>query len=581
MATGSGEAAHGSVTAAGWLRRHARHRPDAAALTCWGEGEIRRRLTLGELDRLVDTVVRGLRGLRAEPGERVALVLPNDETFAAVLLAAIDSGLVAVPAPAPRTTRTEAFERRLRAIVLDCLPALVITTEAWRDKVRAALDDPTTRFRIRTWEELLAARGALPMGGGAPEARVSPRAPAFLQYTSGSTGSPKGVVVNHRALQSSCRQAARFYGESSTDVAVTWVPLHHDMGLITGVLRPLFSGYESVLMPPERFARRPGEWLSAVTVCRGTLSSAPDFAYDLCARRTTDDEMVTLDLRTWRVARSAGEVVRAATAERFTARFAAAGFRAEGLCPSYGMAEATLTVTATTPAVPPLRLAVGTETLRAGRAVPAAQGAPSTTLLSSGVPLPGTRVRIGDGRQDEGWVGEIHVRGPQLFSGYWREPARPSPWHPTRDLGFLNDGQLFVLGRADDVLVHHGRNFYSADILAICADIPGLRPGRCAAFTVVDGDSGERLCLVTEAADGPDAPSPEQVTAQVRRRLAQALDLYVSEVVLLPRGGLPVTTSGKVRVSETKRRFEQGDLPVLGPHVSRRTPSEHREERTQ
>ncbi|MFF7472132.1 AMP-binding protein [Streptomyces sp. NPDC008092] len=584
MTPDSGAVAHGSGTAPGWLRHHARHRPDAAALTCWDEGGIRRRLTFGELGRLVDTVGTALRRPDAAPapapGERVALVLPNDEAFAAVLLAAIAAGLVPVPAPAPRTTRTEAFGQRLRAIVLDCRPVLVITTEAWRDRVRGALDDPATRPRVATWEELLAVAGAGPVGGAGPAARVIPQAPAFLQYTSGSTGSPKGVVINHRALLSSCRQAACCYGENPTDVAVTWVPLHHDMGLITGVLRPLFSGYESVLMAPERFARRPGEWLAALTACRGTLSSAPDFAYDLCARKTTDAEAAALDLRTWRVARSAGEPVRATTADRFTARFAAAGFSAGSLCPSYGMAEATLTVTATTPAVPPLRLAAGTDALRAGRVVPAGPGAAATPLLSSGTPLPGTRVRIGDGRQREGHVGEIHVQGPQLYSGYWRRPVRRPGWHATRDLGFLHDGQLFVLGRADDVLVRHGRNFYPVDILAVCAGIPGLRPGRCAAFAVADGDSGERLCLVAEASEGPGAPPPAQVAAEVRRRLAQALDLYVSEVVLLPRGGLPVTTSGKVRVAETRRLFERGTLPALRPRVSRRAPSEHAKERT-
>ncbi|MEV7152406.1 AMP-binding protein [Streptomyces sp. NPDC093084] len=585
MAPGSREPAHDRLTAAGWLRHHARHRPAAIALTTWDDGEIRRRTTFGELARQVDAVARALRGPDAAPGHRVVLVLPNDETFAAVLLAVIGTGLVAVPAPGPRTMRAEAFGQRLRAVVRDCRPALVITTEAWRDTVRTTLEDHAERVRIRTWEELPALAAAVPERGGAPDVRVSPRTPAFLQYTSGSTGSPKGVVIDHRALRASCRQAAARYRESPADVAVTWVPLSHDMGLITGVLRPLFSGYESVLLPTERFARRPAEWLLALTACRGTLSSAPDFAYDLCARRTTDDEAAALDLRAWRVARSAGEVVRAATADRFTARFAAAGFRAESLCPSYGMAEATLTVTATTPELPPLRLAAGTEALRAGRAVRAAPGTPSTTLLSSGVPLPGTRVRIGDGCHDEHRVGEIHIRGPQLFRGYWRRPLRRSRWHRTGDLGFLDGGHLFVLGRTDDVLVHRGRNFHPADVAAACAAVPGLRAGRCAAFTVGDGTAGDGtggdlLCLVSEVTGGPGAPSPAHLAAEARRRLAQVLDLYVAEVVLLPAGGLPVTTSGKVRISETRQRFERGDLPVLWPHTLRRTSSGHREERT-
>ncbi len=558
-----------AATAPGWLRHHALHRPDAVALTCWSEGKIHRRLTFGELDRLVHTVARALRRPDAGPAGRAVLVLPNDERFTTVLLATIASGLVAVPAPVPGTVRAEAFEQRLRGIVADCRPTLVVTSDAWGDRVRSVLGTPTARPRIRTWEELLAdGREASPDTGtpGAPTG--SQQAPALLQYTSGSTGSPKGVIINHRALLSSCRQAAHFYDESPTDVAVTWVPVHHDMGLITGVLRPLFSGYESVLVPPECFARRPGDWLAAITACGGTLSSAPDFAYDLCARRTTDDETAALDLRTWRVARSAGEVVRTATADRFTARFAPVGFRAGGLCPSYGMAEATLTLTATTPAAPPLRLAVGTEALRGGRAVPAGPEDTAISLLSSGTPLPGTRVRIDDGRRGEHHVGEIHVRGPQLFSGYWRRPARRSRWHATKDLGFLHGDHLFVLGRTDDVLVHHGRNFYPADIVTVCADVPGLRPGRCAAFTVADGDAGEHLCLVAEASDGADAPPPADVATRVRRRLALALDLYVSQVVLLPRGGLPVTTSGKVRVAETKRRVEEGTLAALWPRAS-------------
>ncbi|MFJ9895736.1 fatty acyl-AMP ligase [Streptomyces sp. NPDC091280] len=578
MPSDGGAAAHRAGTAAGWLRRHARRQPDAIALTRWDEGGIGDRLTFAELARLVDTTVPALCRPGTAPGDRVVLVLPNDESFTTVLLAALAGGLVAVPAPVPRTTRAEAFEQGLRAIVLDCRPALVVTTEAWRDTVRRALDGPAIRPGITTWEELRAEAIAAP--GGPPRAGVSPHAPAFLQYTSGSTGSPRGVVVNHRALLASCRQAASFYDETPADVAVTWVPLHHDMGLITGVLRPLFTGYESVLMPPERFARRPAEWLSALTACRGTLSSAPDFAYDLCARKTTDAEAATLDLRAWRVARSAGEVVRAATADRFTARFASAGFRAGGLCPSYGMAEATLTVTGTTPAVPPLRLAVNAEALRAGRVDPAGPGVPSVVLLSSGVPLARTRVRVGTGRAAEGSVGEIHVRGPQLTAGYWGAPARRSPWHATGDLGFLHGGQLFVLGRTDDVLVHHGRNFHPVDILTACADVPGLRPGRCAAFAVPEKDSADRLCLVAESSDAPGALPPDQVAAQVRRCLARGLGLYVSEVALLPRGTLPVTTSGKVRVSETRRRFEQGALPVLWPEAPRRAPVEYERERT-
>ncbi|MFJ2187214.1 AMP-binding protein [Kitasatospora sp. NPDC087861] len=554
-------------TAHDWLVRHARHRPDAVALTCL-DGDAVRRLSYRQLHALVASVAAALPALGARPGDRIVLVLPNDESFAAVLLAAVGRGIVPVPAPTPATTRTEAFGRRLRGIVADCRPALVLTTASWRDAIRTALGDLDVPGGVHSWPD----RAVRDTGAHPPDAPGSdtpvfaPDAPAFLQYTSGSTGSPKGVVISHRALHAACAQAALVYGEGPEDVAVTWVPLHHDMGLVTGVLRPLYSGYASVLMPPEAFARRPGTWLSAITAHGGTLSSAPDFAYALCARKVTDRELAALDLRTWRVARSAGEVVRATTAERFTARFSAAGFSPRSLCPSYGMAEATLTVTTCTPSRPPVRLAVRTDALRAGEVVPAAPGAPATVLLSSGTPLPGTEVRVRDtaaGPDDGPRVGDVVIRGPQLFSGYWPAADRPTGWHATGDRGFTHDGHLFVVGRADDVLVHHGRNFYPADILAACEDVPGLRPGRCAAFGVEDGESGGRVCLVAEVADGPGTPPAIQVAAQVRRRLAVSVDLYVSEVVLLPRGGLPVTTSGKVRVGETRRRLARGTLPRL------------------
>ncbi|MGW2250679.1 AMP-binding protein [Kitasatospora sp. NPDC001660] len=547
------------MTAHDRLAHHARRRPDALALTCL-DGDRPRTLTYRQLAELVGSTASALTALGARPGDRLVLVLPNDESFVAVLLAAMALGILPVPAATPATTRTEAFGLRLRGIVADCRPALIATTASWRDAVRTALGDLDVPGGVHPWPDLVEAGSGGHAGAPAP----SPDAPAFLQYTSGSTGSPKGVVISHRALRASCAQAARVYGERPDDVAVTWVPLHHDMGLVTGVLRPLFSGYASALMPPEAFARRPGAWLSAISDHGGTLSSAPDFAYALCARKVTDHEVAGLDLSTWRVARSAGEVVRAATAARFTARFAAAGFSPRSLCPSYGMAEATLTVTTCTPDSPPVRLAVRTDALRAGQVVPAAPGTPATVLLSSGTPLPGTEVRVRDtsaGPDDGPHVGDVLVRGPQLFSGYWPSAHRPAGWHATGDRGFTHGGHLFVLGRTDDVLVHHGRNFHPADVLAACEDVPGLRPGRCAAFGLADGESDDRVCLVAELADGPGAAPADQVAALVRRRLSSALDLYVSEVVLLAKGGLPVTTSGKVQVGETKRRLARGTLP--------------------
>ncbi|MGW2677700.1 AMP-binding protein [Streptomyces sp. NPDC001436] len=529
------------------VRRHARERPGAVAVTVLSGGRTTEQLTYGQLDALADLAGAALRAAGARTGDRVVLVLPNGGAFPAAVVAAVGAGLVCVPAPAPDASRGDAARVRLLGIVADCRPALVVTLARWTREVRALLGPSGPP--CLAWEELVVHTADGPVA----EARTEF---AFLQYTSGSTGRPKGVSVTHEAVQASCAQAARVYGERPADVAVTWVPLHHDMGLVTGVLRPLSGGYRSVLLTPREFVRSPGSWLAAVTAHRGTLSSAPDFGYELCLRRIPAAELSGFDLSSWRVARNAGEVVRAATAERFEARFAPAGLRRGTLCPSYGMAEATLTVTACTPAVPALTLRADRELYARGRVAPARPGAAAVRLLSSGVPVPGAQVRIR--AAGAGQVGEVFVRGPQLFTGYW--PGRRAPgWHRTGDLGFLHRGHLFVVGRADDVLVHQGRNFHPADVQAVCAGVPGLRAGRCAVFLVPHAGSG-RVCLVAETGGPPDPQA--RPAGEVRRRLARSLGLYVSEVVLLPPGGLPVTTSGKVRTAETARRHRLGLLPV-------------------
>ncbi|MEU2776615.1 AMP-binding protein [Streptomyces sp. NPDC007162] len=556
-------------TAYGWLRRYARRHPRRTAVTTWRDGAVRASTTFAELAALAERCARVLRADGAAPGARVLLVLPNDVSFTAVFLAAVGAGLIAVPAPTPEASRPGAFRDRLLGMVRDCDPALLITTDGWQEEIRSLLDGRGARCAVRSWERVAAP--------GAP-CRTATHAQAheiaFLQYTSGSTAEPKGVAISHGALLASCGQAARTYRERYDDVAVTWVPLSHDMGLVTGVLRPMFTGYGSVLMPAREFARAPASWPAAVSACRGTLSSAPDFGYDLCVRRVPRAEADAFDLASWRVARNAGELVRPGTLDRFAAHFGTAGFRPAALCPSYGMAEATLTVTTSTPQRPALRLEVLRRPLAEGAVVPVDQGSavdgPTVSLLSSGVPLAGTRVAVAGAA--EGAVGDIVLRGPQLFSGYWRRdaaPFRPSgegEWHATGDRGFLYEGHLFVLGRADDVLVHRGKKFHPADVLAVCAAFPEINPGRCAVFATDpprSGESGRRADVQLVAELRVPAP-PAGLAGLLKRRLARELDLYVAQVHFAPRGSLPVTTSGKLRVSEVARRFRAGTLPLRG-----------------
>ncbi|MEV7076534.1 AMP-binding protein [Streptomyces sp. NPDC093990] len=591
------------ATAYDWLLQHAHARPQATAVTEWREGSVAGTVTFAELLTLADRTAAALTERGARHGDRIVLLLPNAVSFTATLLAAFAAGLIAVPA-APLAGTGTAAVHRLRGMAADCDARWVVTTQPWARQTEAVLratgpsTGPSTgppsatgqvpSATVHTWEDLSA-----PAPPGVPPLRRPPGPTAdtvaFLQYTSGSTGRPKGAVITHRAVAAQCAQAARAYREGSEDTAVTWVPLSHDMGLVTGVLRPLHSGYASVLLAPREFARSPLSWLTALSELRGTLSSAPDFAYGHCVRKIPAAAVASLDLSRWRVARNAGEVVRADTLDRFTAHFAPAGFRAHCLCPSYGMAEATLTVTTATPQRPARRLTVRRGALEVGNIRPVtgphdAEGGKVTTLLSSGTPLDDTEVvvRDGDGRRlPEGHIGDVWIAGPQLFDGYWGRGAHSRDirrLHPTGDRGFLHGGHLFVLGRVDDTVVHQGRNHYAADIADALADLPGLRPGRTAVFRTAGPPRPEpcgrpsgacrpqaapaaHICLVAE--HDHTAPVEERSTETARaarQRLAGVLGLFVKEVVLVPPGTLPVTTSGKVRVNETRRRYEAGLL---------------------
>jgi acyl-CoA synthetase (AMP-forming)/AMP-acid ligase II len=557
-----------------WLLRHAGQKPAELVVTTWPDSQAPEQVDWAGLAARVEHLRGGLSAHGIRAGDRVLLVLPNGIDFATAFLACVGSGAIPVPAPGPAAGRAEAARERIRGIIASCQPAMIMTSDDWTALIRGATADLADSGRLVGVTGLRAA-GSAPTGGGITGATAGDI--AFLQYTSGSTGKPRGVIVTFGSLLAQCRQAAEVYQESPADVAVTWVPLYHDMGLITGLLRPLFTGYPTVLLRPEEFVRSPVRWLTAIGHFRATLSSAPNFGYDLCVRKVPAESARRLDLRSWRVARNAGDMVRAHTLRRFTAHFAAAGLRPTALCPSYGLAEATLTVTTSGPEAPPLTLTVDRAALEQGLVVPdrPAAGGRSRTLVSSGLPLPGTRIRIGSGNPD-GRVGEVLVQGPQLSPGYWAadivQPAQPvqaSGWCRTRDLGFQWEGHLFILGRADDTLVVNGRKYFSGDIADACAAIAGIRPGRVAAFDETGDCSGDcsgdaRIRLVAELSGGTDqAPDAlASLAREIQRTVARRVDLFIAAVGLVGPGELPITTSGKVRVSEVRRRCAEGRLAV-------------------
>jgi acyl-CoA synthetase (AMP-forming)/AMP-acid ligase II len=507
-------------------------------------------VTYAELASTASQAAAGLRALGVTRSDRVMLVLPNGPEFAGLLLGCVGAGAIAVPAPTPTGTRRRAFEDRLTSMTEDCSPRLLVTADGFTRRVAAVLAGRGAR--VVTWNAVLGAAGASdPHRGHA----ARPDEPLLLQYTSGSTGRPKGVVVTHAMADAQCAQARRAYAETPDDVAVTWVPLYHDMGLISGVLRPLHAGYHSVLMDPREFIARPRAWLDAIHMYRATLSSAPNFAYDYCVRKIPLLEPTDpLDLSSWRVARNAGEVIRPATADRFSATFGRAGFRAASFCPSYGMAEATLTIATCGPGVPPRRA-----TTEQGE-----------TVVSSGVPLPGTRVAVrGDeGATEERRVGELWVKGPQVCSRYWPDRAAQTAegWLRTRDLGFVDGGHVFVLGRADDTVIVNGRNFFWHDVHEACLEIEGLRPGRSIAVKApLSCGADEVVWLIGEIAAGSDTAdqSLTQTAAEVREVVFSKTGLAISVVGLLPPGTMPLTTSGKAQVGRVRDRLVAGSLPLI------------------
>jgi acyl-CoA synthetase (AMP-forming)/AMP-acid ligase II len=556
-----------------WVAGHARNNPAATALVTWRDGAPVKQLDWATLARRVDQACAGLTSAGVDIGDRVIIAMPNEAAFVTVLVACAGIGAVAVPAPPPTGSRVEALRGRLLGMIRACRPALIVAADTDIAAVTRLVSEADERCAVVGATDVIAHQ---PVAATADQRVPDADDVAFLQFTSGSTGHPRGVVVRAGALHAQCRQAAETYQESPHDVAVSWVPLYHDMGLVTAVLRPLHTGYRTVLLRAEEFVRSPVSWLAAIDQCGGTLSSAPNFGYELCVRKVAPEAVRSLDLRRWRVARNAGEVVRPSTADRFTSHFAPAGFAGTALCPSYGLAEATLTVTTCTPTVRPARIAVQREALASGQVVlaePTDDPIGTQWLLASGIPLPGTEVCI-SGQAAEKRVGEVLIRGPQLSAGYWDpngtvRPNRSSvdDWYATGDLGFLSDGQLFVLGRADDTLVVNGRNFFAADIAAACQSVPQVHRGRVAAFVdeVAASAGTSSVRLIAEVAKDVDtAPAQlSRLAVAVKQAVARSLDLYLTEVGFVRHGQLPVTTSGKVRVSEVRQQCASGHLALL------------------
>jgi amino acid adenylation domain-containing protein len=546
-----------------------------------GDDEEGRLVTYGEVDVRARAIGARLRAAGAE-GERVLIVQSPGLDYVTSLFACWYAGAVAVPAHPPQWHRADG---RLDAIAADCRARFALTSAAWLDRLDGGGDAPGMPARL-TW--IATDRVSDTEGRAFACASVAPEDVALLQYTSGSTSSPKGVVLSHAHFESNIRAFAERAGLTSADRVVSWLPPHHDLGLVTGILLPVAVGLESTILSPSAFLRRPHAWLKAISRFRGTASGAPNFAYELCVRRIPAAQREALDLRTWRIAITGAERVRAGTLDRFADAFAVAGFRRSAFRPTYGLAEATLGVSLGATGSEPSVMVADPIRLGQGRATPAAAATSGTAIVGCGAPLRGSEVLVVDPESrralSPGSVGELWVRSVSVATGYWGRPelteatfrARLAddggvgPYLRTGDLGFLSEGEVFVTGRLKDLLILAGANHHADDIEATVEGChPGLRAAGAVAFSVEA--SGEERLVVVQEVSRPGAVQGEAIAAAIRDAVARAHDLPVLDVVLVAPGVVPKTSSGKVRRGACRAAYLDGTLDVLSSVPAART----------
>lgn len=502
-------------------------------------------------------VAGGLHQLGLHPGDRVAIVVPEINGFVRGFFGVAAAGLVPVPLfPPAQAGDVPSFSRQSRQVLGACRPSAIVTTDELRPLLDvSAIDPPPPSFTVAE----LASGPAL----DAPTA-VSADATALLQFTSGSTAAPKGVVLTHANIRANAAAIAAGLDVTPRDVGVSWLPLYHDMGLIGTLLGGLYATVELVILSPVLFLKRPTAWLDAISVYRGTISFAPNFAYELCLRRVKPAQIDALDLTSWRVAGCGAEPLRADTLHRFAEQFRRAGFDAAGFVPSYGLAEHSLAVTLS-------RHGVHVDTVDSARlvndslAVPANGHGPSVRVVGCGRPLPAHEVAIineGGQRLAERQVGRIVARGPSVMDGYFDDPATTAEtlkegWLHTGDLGYFADGELFVCGRTKDVIIRHGRKYHPPDLEWAIAEVDGVRSTGVVVFGISRLEQPDEVVAVLEARA---SSADDGLIDHVRRRVRETAGLELDHVVVAPPGTIPRTTSGKVRRSEARARFQSGTL---------------------
>jgi acyl-CoA synthetase (AMP-forming)/AMP-acid ligase II len=520
-------------------------------------------LSNAELDSRARAIAAALQE-RASTGDRVVVLVPPGLDFVCSFLGTLYAGMIAVPLHPPQMSKLDKAIERLTRVTADCAPAVVLAS-AGVMKSFTELSGKVPAIRALTWIAVESCTAEMAERWRDP--RLDPSMLAFIQYTSGSTSRPKGVMVSHGNLMANS-ESIRLSMQMGPDARlVTWLPPHHDMGLIGGIVQPLYAGFPASIMNPLHFLQRPYAWLKLITDERATVSGGPNFAYEYCAARIKEEQLETLDLRSWKVAFNGAEPINPATLRRFADRFAPCGFPLETHYPCYGMAETTLFVSGVGVEEPPLIGGFNAEDLKRGRVSEVGVGgAARRELTACGRPGLDTVVRIVNPETtvecEPGEVGEIWVASPSVAQGYWGKDeltaatfqariggSGEGPFLRTGDLGFMLRGQIYVAGRLKDLIIIDGANHYPQDIeRTIEQYVNGVKTGCCAAVSV-DVEGHEELVVVAEldsvGTEGAQAEH-ERVRSMLRAAVSREHDLRVHDVLLIA-DRIPKTTSGKIQ----------------------------------
>ena len=554
------------------LRRHAHEQPDRPILSFLDEhGSIQQSWTFGELDRRARSIAAHLQhhGLA---GQTVAVAYPSDLEFVAAFCGCLYAGAIVVPTNLPRS---HGVDDRMSTILADSGAGCVLTSRRHQALIERQLRPGGSTVDV-------VATDALPERSEqwSPVEWTTDQL-AFLQYTSGSTRSPRGVMIRHGHLAANLESLREVWCTHRDSVSVSWLPLFHDMGLIAGVLEPLWVGYPTFLMAPATFVQSPLRWLRAFSRYRGTIGGGPNFAYQACVDAAKSSDTSDLDLSAWDVAWNGAEPVRASTLEHFRTTFAGVGFRPESLTPGFGLAEATLIVTGSNGTAPAFELVVDDPDLRNGRVRPcAAESSRAKRLVSSGRPGRSTHVRIvqPDTQQESELerVGEIWVESDSVGEGYWRKPDESlatfgarldtgeGPFLRTGDLGFLHRGELFVTGRLKDMIVIRGVNYYPHDLEhTVESSHPALRTDAGAVIGLEEAGRVQLVVVQEVRREGWRTINPGDVFHAIRRAIAREHQLALHGIVLLKPFSLPKTSSGKVQRARCREALHGQSLPAL------------------